>query len=155
MRMSRSIPAALVLVFVLAIVGNVQGADVDQDTLRHLKEVLWPRAYAEQDGKLLDAILADEFQMVDADGHWSSKRDELNYITRQKPTHDSFVFTIKRLEVFENGTAIVAGQGTIEGKDKDGRYVMTYQSSNVFIRRGDQWKAIASHVSGIKRAPRP
>jgi ketosteroid isomerase-like protein len=63
------------------------------------------------------------------------------------------VFTIRRLEVFENGTAIVAGEGTIKGKDKDGSYVLTYQSSNVLIKRSGLWKAIASHVSGIKRVP--
>lgn len=153
MRMPRRIAAAIVLFCLVATTGNVHGSNADQDTLRHLKEVLWPKAYAEQDGKLLDAILADEFQMVDADGNWSSKREELDYISKNKPSHDSFVFTIKRLEVFENGTAIVAGEGTIKGKDKDGPYVMTYQSSNVLIKRGGQWKAIASHVSGIKRAP--
>lgn len=152
MRMPRTIAAAIVFFF-LATTGTVQGSDADQQTLRHLKEVLWPRAYAEQDVKLLDAILADEFQMVDADGNWSSKHEELDYISKNKPSHDSFVFTIKRLEVFENGTAIVAGEGTIKGKDKDGSYVMTYQSSNVLIKRSGRWKAIASHVSGIKRLP--
>lgn len=136
--------------------GNVYGqinkgtAD-DEKQLRNLKEVLWPKAYREQDTKLLDDILADEFQMVSGDGTWSSKAEELDYIKKNKPSYASFQFTIKRLDIFENGTAVVAGMGTIKGKTADGKnYVTQYQSSNILIKRNGKWKAIASHVSGDK-----
>ena len=127
--------------------------DVEKDraTLRKLKEDLWPRAYREQDTKLLDSILADEFQMVRANGDWSNKAKELEFIKHNKPSYDSFRFEITRLDVFANGTAIVAGTGHVAGTDAEGNYRMTYQSSNVLIKRGGAWKAIASHVSGIKR----
>jgi hypothetical protein len=127
----------------------------DEETLRHLKEVLWPRAYAEQDVALLNSILADEFQMVDGDGNWSTKAAELEYVRKNKPGYESLVFAVKRLDLFENGTAIVAGEGTVIGRDDGGPYVATYQSTNVLIKRGGSWKAIASHVSGFKRADRP
>lgn len=39
-------------------------ATSDEAVLHELKEVLWPRAYFEQDTKLLDRILADEFQRI-------------------------------------------------------------------------------------------
>jgi len=123
----------------------------DEATLRQLKEVLWPKAYAEQDVALLDSILADEFRLIDADGNWFTKGDELNYIRNNPPGYDSLVFKVKRLEVFENGTAIVAGEGTVHGKDAAGPYVSTYQSTNVLIKRDGRWRAISSHVSGVKR----
>jgi len=122
----------------------------DREGLTKLKEVLWPRAYREQDTVLLDQILADEFQMIDADGNWSDKKFELDYIKKNKTSYDSFRFEIKRLDIFENGTAVVAGTGHIQGADENGPYKMTYQSSNVLIKRQGEWKAIASHVSGIK-----
>lgn len=125
----------------------------DREILKTLKEVDWPRAYREQDTKLLDRILADEFQMVRANGDWSNKAKELEFIRSHKPTYDSFRFEITRLDIFENGTAIVAGTGHVSGTDGDGAYRMTYQSSNVLIKRKGTWKAIASHVSGIKRTP--
>jgi ketosteroid isomerase-like protein len=56
----------------------------------------------------------------------------------------------RRLEIFENGTAVVSGTGRMEGEDENGPYKITYQSSNVLIKRQGQWKAIASHVSGVK-----
>jgi hypothetical protein len=122
----------------------------DREKLTHLKEVLWPKAYREQDTVLLDNILADEFQMIDDAGEWSNKKLELDYIKKNKPTYDSFRFEITRLDIFENGTAVVAGTGHIKGSDEKGPYYMQYQSSNILIKRSGNWKAISSHVSGIK-----
>ena len=88
---------------------------------------------------------------MDAEGNWSSKAEELDWVRKNRPSYDSFRFVIRRLEIFENGTAVVAGTGIIAGKDEQGPYGMEYQSSNILIRRDGLWKAIASHVSGIKR----
>ncbi len=123
----------------------------DERALRELKEVLWPKAYFEQDTALLDRILAEEFQRVDGDGNWSSKADELAWVANHRPAYDSLTFEIRRLEIFENGTAIVAGRGVVRGRDERGPYVAEYQSTNVLIRRDGVWRAIASHVSGYKR----
>ncbi|MDX1476295.1 MAG: nuclear transport factor 2 family protein [Saprospiraceae bacterium] len=123
----------------------------DVATLRHLKEVLWPQAYREQDTSLLDQILAAEFQLIDDQGNVYNKADELAYIQQHKPSYDTFRFEITRLDIFENGTAIVSGIGHITGKDDLGAYVTTYRSSNVLIKRASLWKAVASHVSGINK----
>jgi hypothetical protein len=123
----------------------------DEAALREIKEVLWPRAYAQQDVALLDSLLADEFQMVDADGNWSTKADELEWVRSNPPSYDSLVFHIQRLDVFENDSAIVAGTGVITGSDEQGPYTIEYQSTNVLIKRDGAWKAVASHVSGISR----
>lgn len=123
----------------------------DEKALRYLKEVEWPKSYREQDTVLLDKILADEFQGIDAAGEVSTKKLEMAYIQKNKPTYASFHYNITRLEVFENGTAIVSGIGTIKGTNEKGAYEMTYHSSNVFIKRKNQWKAINSHISGVKQ----
>lgn len=127
-------------------------ATADEAALRHLKEVSWPKAYFEQDTALLETILADEFQSIDADGEWSDKAAELEYIKNNKPSYDSLTYKITRLDVFDNGTAIVAGEGTVRAKGKDGKTtVSTYQSTNVLVKRVGVWKAVASHVSGVKK----
>lgn len=123
----------------------------DESALREIKEVLWPRAYAQQDVELLDSLLADEFQMVDADGNWSTKAEELDWVRSNPPSYDSLVFQILRLGIFENGSAIVAGKGIVSGTDEQGPYTLEYQSTNVLIKRRGKWQAVASHVSGIKR----
>lgn len=126
---------------------------VDATRLREIKEVLWPKAYREGDAALLNNILADEFQMVDAEGAISRKVEELEYVKKNKPSYKSFRFDITRLEVFENRTAIVSGTGRMEfdvtGKAK--AHSVEYKSTNVFIERDGRWQAIASHVSGLKK----
>jgi predicted TIM-barrel fold metal-dependent hydrolase len=122
----------------------------DETELREIKEVLWPRAYREGDAALLDRLLAEEFRLIDPNGEWSDKATELAHVARSKWINRSFRFEIRRLEVFENGTAVVAGRGVVVGpeSDPDGGY--QYQSSNVLIRRAGRWQAIASHVSGFR-----
>lgn len=148
--------ARLILVVCAAVAMTVPvlAAD-DEATLRHLKEVLWPKAYAEQDVALLESILAEEFQMVDADGIWSTRADEIEWVRNNAPSYESLVFEVKRLDVFENGTAIVAGEGTVKGRGENGPTVTKYQSTNVLIKRDGRWRAIASHVSGIRDVTSP
>jgi hypothetical protein len=118
----------------------------DIEVLRHLKEVDWPGAYAEQDTVLLDSILGDDFNMIDQEGNWYTKNDELNWIKNNAPGYDSFYFEITRLDIFDNGTAIICGTGHIL-KDS---LRSVYQSSNVLVKREGRWKAVLSHVSGVK-----
>lgn len=85
----------------------------DLETLRYLKEVEWPKAYAEQDTLLLDRILGNDFQMIDASGSWYTKREELDWIKKQATNNDSFFYEIKRLDILPNGTATICGTGHI------------------------------------------
>jgi len=143
---------ALALCGALAL-GTTAAADrsADEAALREIKEVLWPKAYFEQDTALLGRLLAPEFQMVDGDGNWTTRADELDWVSKNKPGYDSLTFEIKRLDVLDNGTAIAAGTGTVRGTDADGPYVAQCQSTNVLIKRDGAWRAIASHVSGYKK----
>lgn len=122
-------------------------SDEDQQILRNLKEVQWPKAYREQDTLLLDRILGDDFQMVDASGEWSNKPKELEWIKENAMENDSFFYEIKRLDVLPNGTALICGTGHIFNDSTE----TIYQSSNILIKRAGVWKAVASHVSGIKK----
>lgn len=132
----------------------VRDQENDKTRLRELKEVLWPKAYREQDPALLAQILADEFESIDAQGNVSTKAEELDYVRKNKPSYDSFRFVIRRLQIFENRTAVVSGTGYIETKAKDGKKgsKTEYQSSNVLIERDGRWQAISSHVSGVKKS---
>lgn len=154
--MQRSIPLMLILLLGFGLPFPTQASEPrdDETLLRELKEVLWPKAYREGDVALLDRILASEFQMVDASGDWSSKRAELDYVAKNRPTYRSLRFEIRRLDVFDNGTAVVAGRGVVLGQESDPDGDFEYQSTNVLIWRDGRWQAIASHVSGVKKLPR-
>lgn len=151
--MNAWIKLTVAAIFSVLALGRAVGADraADEAAIRELKETLWAKAYFEQDTALLDRILAPEFQMVDDSGAWSTKAAELEWIAKNKPGYDSLTFEIRRLDIFENGTAIAAGTGTIRGRDDKGSYVGQYQSTNVLIKRDGQWRAVASHISGYKK----
>ena len=118
----------------------------DREILRNLKEVEWPKAYREQDTVLLDHILGEDFQMIDDNGNWYTKADELEWIKKNATEHDSFYYEIKRLDVLDNGTALICGTGHIFNDSTKS----IYQSSNILIKRNGEWKAVSSHVSGSK-----
>lgn len=139
-----------ILLIALSIVSCVETSyevtSVDLENLRYLKEVEWPKAYREQDTVLLDRILGDDFKMIDAGGNWSDKASEMAWIKENVSAPDSFYYDIKRLDALENGTVLICGTGHIFNDTSH----TIYQSSNILIRRSGMWKAVASHVSGIK-----
>ena len=127
----------------------------EASVLTDLKTRLWPALYAQGDTTGLDRLLAAEFQMIEGDGAVSKRSDELAYVARKKPDPPGrrFVYRIDRLDVFENCTAIISGQGRIvEPPSSPGGppKISLYSSSNVLIKRAGVWQAIASHVSGQK-----
>ena len=117
----------------------------DEETLRHFKTVLWPRAYRTQDVELLERLLHDSFQMIDAEGGRSTKSRELDWIAENAWNPGSFEYRIERLDIYEGRVAIIDGTGLAE------RY--SYKSSNVLIKEDGEWRAVASHVSGYREKP--
>lgn len=110
-------------------------SETDKETLQYLKEVEWPKAYAEQDTVLLDRILGDDFQMIDQFGTWYTKQDELDWIKKQATQNDSFHYEIKRFDILDNGTALICGTGHIVSDSVKS----IYQSSNVLVKRNGEW----------------
>ena len=148
--MTRFFVLLSVCLFISANLHAQSRADEEQE-LRSIMEVQWTQAYQSQDTKTLDHLLAEEYQMIDASGNVFKKNDELKYLKDFKPTYDSFEFNTSRADIFENKTAVIAGLGVIKGQDLEGKYQTIYHSSNVFIKRGAEWQAISSHVSGIQK----
>jgi len=129
------------LVLALALLTTNASAD-DELTLRHLKTVLWPEAYRTQNVALLDELLHDSFEMIDASGRRSTKHEELEFVRANPWDPDEFTYTIARLQIYEGKFAVVDGTGEAER--------FSYKSSNYLIKENGRWRAIGSHVSGFK-----
>ncbi|MEM9619289.1 MAG: nuclear transport factor 2 family protein [Pseudomonadota bacterium] len=135
---------ALLLIFSPAFVTGAYAEQAsDEETLRHFKTVLWPQAYRTQDAELLGRLLHDSFQMIDGDGNRSTKEGEIDFVRNNEWDPGTFEYRIERLDIYDNGLAIVDGAGIAEN--------YTYKSSNVLIKEDGVWRAVASHVSGYKR----
>lgn len=134
------------LIALLILVGMVTPVLADDEpTLRHFKTVLWPQAYRTQDVDLLDSMLHDTFEMIDADGNRSTKAKELEYVANNRWNPGAFEYRIERLQIYQGRFAVIDGTGVAE------RY--SYKSSNFLVKEDGEWKAIASHVSGYRETP--
>lgn len=119
------------------------GRKDDEKALRRFKTELWPKAYSNQDVELLDSLLHDTFQMIDADGNRTTKDDELAWVRENPWGVGEFEYRIERLDIYGDA-AIVSGEGVASE--------FSYRSSNVLIKRNGKWRAVASHVSGVQTA---
>jgi hypothetical protein len=114
----------------------------DEQEMRHIKTVLWPQAYLTRDAELLDIFLHDSFEVINDAGERSSKQDALEYIRNDTWNPGNFKYRIDRLEIFNDSFAIVSGTGMADS--------YTYKSSNALIKENGRWRAVSSHVSGVK-----
>ncbi len=133
---------SLVLCLPPSVYSESETGTSDEQQLKHLKTVLWPRAYREQDTRLLGRLLDDSFQMIDAAGNRSDKNKELDWVENNAWNPGTFEYRIERLDIYDGAMAIIDGTGIAE------KY--SYQSSNVLIKKSGQWRAVASHVSGYR-----
>jgi len=113
----------------------------DEQVLRRFKTVLWPKAYSTQDVELLDRLLHDSFQLIDADGNRSTKQEELAYVRDNAWDVGEFEYRIERLDIYGR-FAIVSGEGVAAA--------FSYRSTNALIKDDGKWRAVASHVSGVQ-----
>lgn len=118
-------------------------ADSDEATLRHIKLVLWPQAYREQDPELLGRVLHESFEKLDVNGERSTRQQELDHVASHAWTAEGFRYDIERLEIYAGQFAIIDGRGTTAD--------YTYVSSNYLVKEDGRWQAVASHVSGYRR----
>ena len=116
----------------------------DEEQLRHIKTVLWPKAYREQDIELLGRLLDDSFQMIDAEGNRSDKNKELAWISNNAWNPGSFEYRVERLDIYQGNTAIIDGTGVAEN--------YSYKSSNVLIKKAGEWRAVASPVNRTRES---
>lgn len=131
--------AVIGLVFICLLSPAVVLAD-DYEILREFKTVLWPQAYRTQDVDLLDRLLHDSFEMIDAEGNRSTKQKELENISKNRWDPGRFEYRIERLQIYQDAFAVIDGTGVAE--------TYTYKSSNFLVKEDGVWRAIASHVSG-------
>lgn len=114
----------------------------DYEVLREFKTVLWPQAYRTQDVPLLNRMLHESFEMIDAEGNRSTKHQELEYVRNNQWDPGNFEYRIERLQIYEGSFAAIDGTGVADS--------YTYKSSNFLIKENGVWQAIASHVSGFQ-----
>jgi len=110
----------------------------------------WANALVKADTAALDRIQAADYVFTDQDGQMHTKAQGIADFQSGAQKFESFILDDLKVRVF--GDSAVAHvldteKSTYKGKDTSGQYRWT----DVFVKRGGRWQAVASH--GSKVAP--
>lgn len=96
----------------------------------------------------IERILAPEWMVTHIDGRMSTKEEVLHeFESGANRLLDGHIDDIK-IRLFE-GFAIVNGRTHARGEYNGHAYDVTLRFTDVFVRRNQQWQAVASHASRI------
>lgn len=108
----------------------------------------WMASYVKRDTAFLERHLSEDYVSTFPDGTVLNKRGEIDALT-------SGTVALMKMEPLEmnarvyGDTAVITGQSLIEatvnGQDTSGAYRFT----DVWVKQGDRWQAVASQVTRI------
>ncbi|NNE57298.1 MAG: nuclear transport factor 2 family protein [Hellea sp.] len=116
--------------------------------LQTAKVETWRALYRDNDVKGLEAFLADDFVMIQADGAVTTKLEILQDLSDNPwDMPEDFLYTVTGIVFPSSTSAIVFGHGDssriVDGQNCHHRYT----SSNGFRYEADKWRPVSSHVS--------
>lgn len=152
-RKTSSLRNAFLTLFILCQFGLAQVSKAQSSeelAINKLLQVTWPEAIVEGDADLLDKILNDDFEKVDALGNWSNKEDEINSSHASLVPPDSIIVEVTRIRFMGVRNALAVTRSTEVSNNEEGRYSTSYWSSHLLEIMGQDWKVLASHISGRK-----
>ena len=98
----------------------------------------------DEDRKTISRIVADDYAGTTAYGQIETKAQ---YLAGLRHTEDTDVADEYVVHFFDGGKlAIMSHRGSVNGKP-------TYRSTHVWVKRGNNWQLIQSHVSNIAEPP--
>ena len=102
----------------------------------------WLQANITHDPSILEKILADDYQSMRPTGRFSTKSDEIAQIKSSKCKVESDHLDDAKVRVFGD-TAVLYGWETFIVKCGDKVHTGTYFWSDVWLKRGGRWQAVA------------
>ncbi|MBD0372403.1 MAG: nuclear transport factor 2 family protein [Pyrinomonadaceae bacterium] len=101
------------------------------------------RAWIESDWETIDAILDDDWSVIDPAGRVLNKQQVLNEAQSGERKIDTGTIDEVKVKEFEN-VAIVTGRTTAVGSYQGSSFSVRLRFTDVCVRRGDAWQVVAS-----------
>lgn len=129
---------------------TVSDADAKRQVLDLGKE--WVAAEVKHDAATLRRILDDKFvasfgvkKPYDKEGIIKAiVSDDVDPTESQTLTDETVII--------DNDTAVVVGMDTVRGTDKGTKYTVVYRYTVTYIRRHEQWLALAEHLVEVPQS---
>jgi len=146
--MHRTIAAAFVALFCIAVLGAQGQSSVERDIVKLEND--WGTAWQKKDAAFLQKLFADEYLSTDNEGATYTKAQDLANVAALGTSVTSFALSDMKVHVYGD-TAIVTGlnttKQTLKGKDTSGAYRFT----DVFVKRDGRWQVVATQGSLVAK----
>ena len=119
--------------------------DREEDKIKNIESEM-VEAFLHRDIKALNRILADEFIITDPHGPSFTKVQYLADLEAERVSFKSLVIDEMDVRVIE-GTAVVTGKATANGRSLDQSYQGQYSFMDVYVKKSSGWQAILSAVN--------
>lgn len=119
--------------------------DTEEDEVMRIESELVD-AYLNRDITALELILADEFIITDPNGPSFTREQYLADLAAERVSFKFLVIDEIDVRVVD-GTAVVTGKATADGRSPDGTYKGQYTFMDVYLKKSSGWKAILSAVN--------
>jgi ketosteroid isomerase-like protein len=108
----------------------------------------WDRAMVRNDAPAIGRFMAEDWTIVGSDGSTSNKTGFLGLIASGLLTHDVMQSEDVIVRVYGDA-AVVLARGVSGGTYQGRPFRESERQSNVFIRQGQQWKCVLTHLSRL------
>jgi ketosteroid isomerase-like protein len=110
----------------------------------------WDEAMVQNDAEAIGHYMADDWTIVGSDGSSSDKATFLGLIESGVLSHDVMQSEDVTIRVYGDA-AVVLARGVSGGLYQGRAFREIERQSNVFIRRGSQWRCVLTHLSRLAR----
>lgn len=108
----------------------------------------WMEAYTKPDTAFLDRYLSDDYVGTFPDGTVHDKKSEIDAVTSGAVAITKMEPSEMTVRVYDNA-AVIVGQSSVKARI-DGQIMSAeLRFTDVWIKRGNQWQAVASQVTRI------
>ena len=104
------------------------------------------RAVANNDADALDALLADDWIIVNADGSIIDKARFLGVIRSGALSHELMESTDLRVRLYGN-TAVVTTLTTSKGKFMGQGFASCERATDIFVKQSDRWQCVFTQLT--------
>ena len=137
----------LAVAFALPRPGFAGGTTVEAQLTKIEHE--WADAYVKRDPSFVKRITAEDFTFIGPDGNSVGKADYVKEITGDT-VFSAFEIGELKIRTY-NDVAVVAGTATITAKSKDKDESGKYAFTDVFAKKGGEWKAVSGQATAVKQ----
>ena len=141
----------------VAAVATASASAQDPSSEEKLRSLVreWDTAYTSHDTRTLSSILADDYEMVDAAGQFINRTDYVisaasaAALLPEGETGESTGLLVRMY----GDTAVVTGRSRSKGVPRNRLLAqgMEVVFTDLFVRIGNQWRAIATHATPLGR----